>query len=471
MRYLLIPLLVFCAAANAQPGAVVELWKKDKDLKGASFAYCVINCASSEVLEEYNAHQLLIPASTLKVVTTAAVLGKLGGSYKYHTNLSYTGSFNKVNGVLEGDLIIEGSGDPSLQSEYFGKEQVTDEWAKILKEKGLREIKGSIIGDASAIERGIPGQWIWDDIDNYFGTTPCGLSFMDNKFTLLYNSGVAGSEATLTETSPDYAQKKYQINSQVIAKGTEDEAHVLGDPFSFQKEVIGFIPPNKSNYEVEAALPDPALLAAERLLQSLQKAGIKCVKNNALSNYSKNTKAGELKTLYVHNSPSLEKLIFHTNLKSNNLYCESMLRTLGKGSLKEGLESMKAFCAERGLNTEEIFMTDGCGLSRANTITASFVAQLLGKLSRDSATYKIIHNSFPVAGKSGGMNGIGKGTAIEGNMCAKTGYINRARAYCGYVTTKSGKSLAFSVMMNNYTCSAREAKLKLEKFLIQLAEL
>jgi D-alanyl-D-alanine carboxypeptidase/D-alanyl-D-alanine-endopeptidase (penicillin-binding protein 4) len=207
------------------------------------------------------------------------------------------------------------------------------------------------------------------------------------------------------------------------------------------------------------------------LAASLEKTGIRCNKNSAISNYKKDAYVPTKKPLYTHYSPALEKIVFYTNLKSSNPYCESILRVLGKGSAANGIETVKQFCAERGLNTGELFMADGCGLARANTATPAFIAQLLSKMSKDSITFRPLKNSFPVAGKNGSMSSIGKGKFIEGNLHAKTGYINRVRAYCGYVTTRSGKELAFSVMLNNYNCNAREAKLKLEKFLVELGEL
>ncbi|MCC6370187.1 MAG: D-alanyl-D-alanine carboxypeptidase/D-alanyl-D-alanine-endopeptidase [Bacteroidia bacterium] len=471
MKPLFVCLLFLSIYVNAQFDGLLNEWKADKDLKGASYGFCVMNAKTSEVVAEHKAHELMIPASTLKIVTTAAALKLLGPSFRYTTKLSYTGNFNKTTGVLDGDLVIVGSGDPSLQSENFGKESCVEKWAQELKKKGIKEINGSIIGDASAFEREIPGEWIWADMGNYFGSTPCGLSYMDNKFKLIYYSGSTGSEAKLQSASPEYYSKKYELNSNVISKGSEDEAYVYGDPYSYTKEIRGAIPPNKSNYEVEAALPDPALLCAEHLALALEKAGIKCNRNKASSNYKKDVLKISKDVFYTHYSPTLDKIVYFTNLKSNNLYCESLLRSLGKGSEKEGLEQVKAFCKERGLNTDEIFMVDGCGLARANTSTTGFLTSMLGKMARDSSTFKILKNSFPVAGKSGSMSYMGKGKFIEDNMHAKTGYINRARAYCGYVTSRSGKELAFSVILNNYTCTAREAKLKLEKFLVELGEL
>ena len=158
-------------------------------------------------------------------------------------------------------------------------------------------------------------------------------------------------------------------------------------------------------------------------------------------------------------------------MKSNNHYCESILLTLGKGNIYAGTEAVRNYWQKQGLDKSELFMSDGSGLSRANTTTAFYQASLLSKVFKDSIHFKSFNASLPVAGKNGSMSNIGKGKLIENNMRAKTGYINRARGYCGYVRAKSGKDLAFSVLFNNYNCSAKEAKVKIEKFLIELGEL
>jgi D-alanyl-D-alanine carboxypeptidase/D-alanyl-D-alanine-endopeptidase (penicillin-binding protein 4) len=147
------------------------------------------------------------------------------------------------------------------------------------------------------------------------------------------------------------------------------------------------------------------------------------------------------------------------------------LRSLGKGSASKGIALVKNFFQKDGLDMSELYMVDASGLSRVNTVTTSFEANLLSHVTKDSVNYKTIIRSLPVAGKSGSMSNIGKNTFIENNMRAKTGYMNRVRAYCGYVTSKSGKDMAFSVIFNNYNCSAKDAKLKIEKFLVALGNL
>jgi len=469
MRGLLILIFTLPIVALSQKFDFADAWKNDQELKGASIGFCVMDAKTSEVLEEYNSKQLLIPASTLKVLTTAGALHLLGADFRYATKLMYSGTLS-ANGILNGNLIILGSGDPTLQSEKFGAGSVSDFWAQKIKEKGIKEIKGTIIGDASCFERAVPDDWIWADIGNYFGAVPCGLSYHDNKYKILFNTGTNGSGTSIQKTSPNYLEKKYMLKNEVISKGSEDEAYVYGDPFGFDKTIKGTLPPNKINYEVEAALPDPALLCAEHLYSSLTKIGIVCQKNKITSNYEK-TDSLKLNLLYTHYSPTLDKIIYHTNLSSNNLYCESLLKTLGKGSSQKGIEVLKKYFAEKGLDVEQVYFSDGSGLSRANNITTYFQAQLLSIIYKDSLSFRVMHQSFPISGKNGSMSNVGKGTFIENNMRAKTGYIKRCRAYCGYVKTKSGKDLAFSVIFNNYNCTARVAKLKIEKFLIHLGDL
>jgi serine-type D-Ala-D-Ala carboxypeptidase/endopeptidase (penicillin-binding protein 4) len=469
----LLPLFItFSGLLNAQLKSI-ESWKNDKDLKSASIGICVINTKLNSIEIEHNSHLFLIPASTLKVATTAAALGTLGANYRFETKIVYTGTFDKSTGVINGDLIVYGSGDPTLQSEYFTKDtiQITNKWAQVLKEKGIKEITGKIIGDASYFNRAIPGNWIWADISNYFGVAPCGLSYNDNKFKVVFCTKDAGCKADVIKTSPSYLNTTITINSNVIARGTEDEAYVYGDPFSFTKDISGRIPPNKQNYDIEAALPDPALLCAEMLYTSLSKIGIKCNKNKIESNYIKPDSLQTRQWLYSHFSPTLDKIVYFTNLKSNNHYCETLLRIMGKGNMNEGLDLVKAYWQKKGLDVSELYMTDGSGLSRANSVTTSFQANLLQKIYADSSLYKVINPSLPIAGKSGSMSNIGKATFLENNMRAKTGYINRARGYCGYVKTRSGKELAFSILFNHYNCTAKEAKIKIEKFLVELGEL
>lgn len=458
----------------AQLNKFVSEWEKDPELKGSLTSYCVYDVQSKLRIAEHNANLFMIPASTLKIVTTAAALRQLGNNFKFKTRIAYTGKLNKETGVLDGDLIILGGGDPSLQSEYFSNKEpkpLTDQWAQIIKDAGIKEIKGKIIGDASVWDHKIPGNWIWGDIGNYFGAVPCGLSFMDNQFKLFFTTKEEGSNAKLSDIHPVFLKEKLSIENAVKAKGSSDEAYVFGDPLGYNKTISGFLPPNKSGFEVKASLPDPAFVCAEYLLRSLKQIGVICHSKQAESKYTKQDSSLQTNVIHTHYSPSLEKIIQITNVASNNLFAETLLLALGNGNTYAGFEAIKKYLNSQKLDAREINLSDGSGLSRANLITTALQAELLMKIWEDNFIKTAFYNSLPIAGKQGSMTNIGKGRTIENNMRAKTGYISNARGYCGYVKTKTGKELAFSVLFNNYRCNPKAAKLKIEKFLIELGEL
>ncbi len=463
--FTLTPLLNF-----GQMNKVLEDWKKDMDLASAGIGFCVLDAKTKTLVLEQNSQQALVPASALKLLTTYAALSKLGQHFRFETRLFYTGTLDAASGVLDGDILILGGGDPSLQSELYNKDNslVTDKWAKLIKEKGIKEIKGKVIGDASYFDRNIPGDWIWADISNYYGAIPNGLSFLDNKFKIVYQTGPKDAEAKLLSYSPKYTTKTIEITSEVVSDGTTDQAVVYGDPSAYTKQVKGSLPPNKKQYEIEAALPDPALLCAEYLCKSLASFGVKCKTEQAVSRYTYVETGENRQFLFSHFSPDLDNLVIQTNLKSNNLFCESLLRALGKGDAKKGLEAVLDYWSQRGLDLSSLNMKDGSGLARANTCSAALLANALQKIYHDTENYKLFYPSLPVAGKSGSMANIGKGKWIENNLRAKTGYMERVRAYAGYVKTKSGKDLCFAILVNNYTCSAAAMKEKIERFFLAL---
>lgn len=440
-----------------------------------------MEATTGKTLKEYQSDMAMIPASTLKVITTSAALGILGKNYTYKTNFYLTENPDAATGTYNGDILIKGSGDPSFNSSYFYSSDslFLGAFIKKLKAKGIKKIKGTAKADASCFDNSIPGTWIWSDIGNYFGTGANGLSYRDNKFSLFYSTAESGSAANLEKIKPEYFEKHMSVQSSVKAYGSEDDAFVYGDPKGYNRQVSGTLPPNQKNYEVEAQMPEPPLYFGSSLLAELNKQSLLANKDSkAFVNETPGAYVYKPELLvHTHVSPTLEKIVFYTNTKSNNLYAESLLKTIGamktgrQGTTANGIDAIEAYWKERGVDVSGLHMSDGSGLSRANTVTTKLQATILSKISRDSVLYPAFNASLPIAGKSGSMASLCKGSFAENNMRAKTGYINRARGYCGYVKTKSGKELAFSVLFNNYDCSPKEAKLKIEKLLVALTEL
>jgi D-alanyl-D-alanine carboxypeptidase/D-alanyl-D-alanine-endopeptidase (penicillin-binding protein 4) len=458
--------------------AVLESYKKDKDLKHASYSFCVLDAQTGKTLKEFNSETALVPASTMKIITTGAALGILGKNFVYKTHF-YEVQNDSPAGIPATHLLIKGSGDPTFGSSYFFENDSAflNEIVRKLKTKGLKKITGSLVADASSFDNTIPSTWIWGDIGNYFGAGANSLSYHDNKFSLFYTSGPLNTRAKLEAIIPDYFSEKMEITSNVISSGSEDNAFVFGEPNGYIREVKGSIPPNKTRFEVEAEMPHPPLFFLHQLKQDLKRAKL-CDDKTGLINMSTNTYSyTNEKLIYTHVSPKLDQVVYYTNIKSNNHYAESLLKTVGafttgkQGTTENGIQAVESFWKSRGVDISGLHMVDGSGLSRANTITTKIQATVLSKIYRDSLMYPSFNGCLPVAGKNGSMTSLCRGTFAENNLRAKTGYINRARGYCGYVKTKSGKELAFSVLFNNYDCSAKEMKLKIEKFLVALVEL
>jgi D-alanyl-D-alanine carboxypeptidase/D-alanyl-D-alanine-endopeptidase (penicillin-binding protein 4) len=472
--------LISFSQNTAKLKAEVEKLKSDKALKHAILSVCVMPIKTDNILFEYNSEVSVVPASTLKIVTTGAALAMLGSDFKFETKLQYDGVFDSILGTLKGNLYIIGGADPSLDSEYFrdAKDSLstTDKWAAILKKKGIKKITGAIIGDASIFEDNmVPPQWIWSDMGNYFGAGACGLTYHDNKYSLFLKSGETGSNTIILKTKPNI--DGMQMINSVIASGKTDSAFIYGAPYSYYRIIEGTIPANKSNYEVEGSIPDPALFCAQSLQTSLKNIGItvseKPITVRQLKETNKYTFVNKT-NLYTHYSPTLEKIIYWTNLKSLNLYAEHLLKYIayknnGIGKEQEGTDIVKTFWKKKGVDISGFYMYDGSGLSRANVITTKTQTQILRMMSKDK-NYKAFYNSLPVAGKSGSLGSLCEGTCAENNLCAKSGYINMARGYAGYVKNKKGEMLCFSVLANNYECSPTEMKKKLEKILVAIAE-
>lgn len=197
---------------NAQIGidAVLDSYKKDKDLQHATYSFCVLDATSGKTIKEYNSELALIPASTMKIVTTSAALGILGKDYTYKT---YFYSFTKTDsatGQNLNHLLVKGSGDPSFNSSYFynNDSSFLNPIIQKLKTKGIKKINGSLIADGSYFDNAIPSTWIWGDIGNYFGAGANGLSYHDNKFSIFYNSGGQNTNAEIESIAPEYFSKK-----------------------------------------------------------------------------------------------------------------------------------------------------------------------------------------------------------------------------------------------------------------------
>lgn len=483
---LLLFLVIHPALSFSQKECFSEITSfcSDTDLTNASWSISVLDIKKDSVIIEHNSKLTLIPASATKIITTATALALLGWDFKYETRIEYDGTLDSLTGILYGNIYIIGSGDPTLDSEAFKipseKISLTEQWAKIISEKGIKKIKGAIIADASVFEEEmVPSTWIWGDMGNYYGAGACGLNFKDNQFSIYYKSGNKKDDPiSITKIHPqipglkieNYARTGYYV----------DNAYIYGAPYDNFRYVRGTIPQNKSNFEVKGSIPDPPLFCAQSLDSSLRKLGIeisnipttvRVIQEKAITPHSKSRTL-----LHTETSHTLEKIIYQTNMQSNNLYAEALLKTIAlkkarAGDDQTGTDIVTDYWKQKDIDLKGFYMADGSGLSRFNSITTKQLSSILRAIAQDSILYKRFSESLPVAGKSGSLGRLCKGTRAEGNLSAKSGYMTRVRSYAGYVTSKKGDLLSFAIIVNNYTCTPTRMKDELEKMMIAIAEI
>ncbi len=436
----------------------VNFIKNNASLKYGQFGVHIINTSNDSVMASLNPDLGLVPASALKIITTATALEILGSEFRYETRLNYIGNYDSLNGILDGDLLIVGSGDPTFGSKHFKSKtdtiDILEKWVIALKKKGVREIKGSVVADASCFEAEmIPSTWIWADMGNYFGAGACGLNYHDNLFTVQFRSGETGTKTKITGVVPFVPQLK--LVNKVTAGGTGDNAFIYGSEYDNNRYITGTIPANKENFEIDGSLPDPAFFCAWSLDSMLRKHGIKVSKEPMTLAYDH--EEFKPKTFFISYSPPLKDVVHLTNRYSVNLYAECLLKTTarkstGFGTNAAGCGKIAEFWQGKGINTAGMFQNDGSGLSRWNTISAKHFTSIL-KWMTQSKHFGIFYNSLPEQG-----NGIR----------AKGGYITRVRSYAGYLKRPDGEYIAFAMIMNNYTGTPKDARYLLETLMLAI---
>jgi len=437
---------------------------------------------SDKNIVEYNAKKSLHPASTMKLISSATALMSLGEDFKYATILEYSGQIK--DSVLVGNIIIRGSGDPSLGSWRFKNQpdykQLTEYWAKKIKDLGIKEIKGRVFGDGSFFDENvIPDAWIWGDTGNYYGAGSYGLNMNENLYYVTFNPANYMESASLVKTLPDlpYYQK---INRVLTDKaGTGDQVNIYSTPYQDILIMQGFVPAG-DNFSVKGSIPDPALFSAYYLQKKLLEIGVN-VLETPLSYLEANKKnifyQKPLQTVQIDTleSTPLRDLARECNFQSINLYAETFLKTpsvlmnLGS-STEDAVKGLKQIWQTKGVRLNGLKMKDGSGLSPSNGITPDNMTDVL-KVMFLEKSFNAFYESIPIVGVSGTVQNLAKKSKAVGNVRAKSGSIDGVRAYAGYFTARNGEMMCFSMMLNKYNSEMGSATKELEKLIILMVEL
>ncbi|MFA5297385.1 MAG: D-alanyl-D-alanine carboxypeptidase/D-alanyl-D-alanine-endopeptidase, partial [Lutibacter sp.] len=257
-----------------------------------------------------------------------------------------------------------------------------------------------------------------------------------------------------------------------------DNTNILGAPYSNMRYLRGELPLAQANFGVKGSLPDPAYFAAFELDRTLKIVGIKIEKNPSclrlLEMEGQQIEEEQTAILSIF-SPPLSEIIDQTNLHSVNLFAEHFLdqcglKLIGSAETEDGAKAIMAFWKEKGMDVQGMSQNDGSGLSRNDAVTPRQMVFLLNYMKKNSSYFDIYYNSLPLAGESGTLKRLLKGSFAEGNLRAKSGTIDRVKAYSGYVKSKSGCEIIFSMIVNNFSCTSGEAEAKLERLMKALSE-
>ncbi|MGB3798711.1 MAG: D-alanyl-D-alanine carboxypeptidase/D-alanyl-D-alanine-endopeptidase [Lewinella sp.] len=462
MRLSHLLILLVCSAglkAQATLDRVIQDFAAASAFRHATVGIAVREVSSGDQLAGYNAELSLIPASTQKLLTTAAAMDILGADYRFRTQLVAGGEVNA--GTLSGDLYLIGGGDPTLGSPYMdgvaGLDAVLDNWVTAIQKRGIQRITGAIVGDGSYYDTAGTGRgWPWADLGNYYGAGVHGLNIHENAYHLHFNQrSTEGSTPPVSGTEPEIPGLHFINELRSGPTGSGDNAYIFGAPYNYNHYIRGTIPRGSGRFSIRGAIPDPPLLAAQLLRQKLTAAGIQ-VDEMATSDrqFEGTIRPGDV--LMESFSPPLGEIADRTNMRSVNLYAEGMLREINK---KQGMpahelastDAVTEWLESRGLPMGSVRLRDGSGLDARNFFSPSFMTAFLV----DRAGEKRWLETIPVAGRSGSLRNTLRGTAAEGRVRAKSGTVNAVRAYAGYVERPDGQRLAFSVVVNNYSNSSR----------------
>ncbi|MGL6125727.1 D-alanyl-D-alanine carboxypeptidase/D-alanyl-D-alanine-endopeptidase [Chryseobacterium artocarpi] len=424
----------------------VNTMMADPVLKNANWGFVVYDPKTKKVISSYNESTPLVPASTTKLLTTETALNLLGENYRWMTQLEYSGTVDE-NGTLNGNLYIVGSGDPSLGTNKAGAwsyRDIISDFIGGLSREGIRKVNGDIIIQTALFKGNIsmlPENVVWLENNNYYlpvGTTS-GINPANEK--LIVKKGGFSTEKKFFYVSP-YAHKmvyaeKYDGDGVLTTKLPEAPAYLAN---SFRTTLV------KSGIPVTGKVTPKMTDASPE----------------------------NRKMLSAYKSPTLSDIVYYTNQRSDNSLAEALLRTVGFQKLGDqtsetGRGVVTEHLKEAGFDMLGLNYIDGSGLSRSNNVTPISQVKFLTSLMEEKY-YRCYLTSLPIGGQSGTLKRMFLGEG-NGQIFAKTGTLNKVKTLAGYLKTNSGKTLVFSLMVNNYSGSVDMVKKRMEKILEPALEL
>lgn len=467
---------------------------------------------TGKVWFEENAEKLYMPASNMKPYTVAAALDRLTPDYRFVTKA--IASKPNSNGVVKGNLTIEGSGDPTFAASLNGGDywKGINDLATRIAAAGVKRIEGDIIGEETFF-KGLPIGFGWeaDDLQTYYGAPVSALTINDNAIDITVKPGAKAGDPCFITTGPPMPLMQIVNKTVTVRSGIPRNINITRKLGQNILEVWGVMPvDDKNGYKGNVSIDNSALAFIYMLRTALAQKGVmvtgqsRTIKSDdemdALIQKTRRDPTWFDKPITAPTPPQtdlpaeiariesvpLSEIAAKTLKPSQNLYTEIILRTLGeqagttqqtntdifknqKSSAEKGIDVVKEFMREAGIAEGSVEQYDGSGLSRHNLISASATVQLYTYMSRHKY-FKAFYDTLPIAGVDGTLRNRMRGTsAAAGNVHAKTGTINQVATLSGYVTTAAGERLVFSILVNNLPDDSSVRRNYIDEIVVMLA--
>lgn len=441
----------------------------------------IVDLGSGKTLLELNQDRFFVPASNAKLFTTALALARLGADYTFQTRV-LADSAPDGEGRIRGSLRLMGGGDPNLSARAipYRMGPVTgnplaaiEDLADQVAARGVKRVEGDIVGDDTWYVWEPYGEgWSIDDPQYEYGAPVSALTINDNAFTLSVRPGA--HEGDLAALSLNPALEYYRIDNRMrtVAAGGERKMRFERAAGSMELRLWGTVPLRDRGQDLVLGIEDPAWYGARALRRALEERGIAVAGGVAVEHQMPNQVADLLQGPVPEAAPGIELArrvsapliedLRITDKVSQNLHAELALRAVGRarrnmGSREAGLEELKAFLGEAGIDKEAYNLSDGSGLARLNLVTPATVVKLL-RFMYGSAARESWISLLPVGGQDGTLSSRFSEGDTAGRVHAKTGSLAHVSALSGYVQRPDGEWAAFSILVNNFNGHASEVR-------------
>ncbi len=389
----------------------------------AAVGACLLDGSGEIIYASPLARTALAPASTLKTVTTATALEVLGPGFVFDTRI-VAAAPPGPDGLLDGDLFLVGSGDPTLAPGDLAT------LAEAMRDSGLAHVTGNIVADATVFpEAAASDHWNWGDVGNAYGAGAFGINLGHNRFTARFEPGEdVGAPARFLGSAPPLPGIAW-INLVTTGEpGSGDGVVIHGGPYTSAMTLRGTVPHGVAEFEVGGAIPDPPALAAAILRSRLLDAGV-VVDGEAVVRGANAPADGV--TLTSHQSPTVAAILPHLHQVSDNLEAQCLYLTIGNAKGSDPADAVIGHWETRGLAFDGIRLLDGSGLARANTIRPIDLARVV------------------FAARHGSQGATFFESLVEhGDVRSKGGAMSGVRAQVGFLTLPDGREITFSLIAN-----------------------